>query len=185
MYIFPVETSVVCSFGANACAAVHRKSFKFVNRELVNPRNRRLTLLMTTKRVKIQFTDDHGTKHTVTIEGQITREKVSQLLDYVELMAGTVGGPSSERSFLSVPSHKFDRLTALVLGRFSGRIFSSKDVQREYEAVYNDRPALSTVSTYLSRLVDKGLVTRSGSSSQWRYAVRQPASPGPVPQPSA
>lgn len=176
---------MVPSFVANTCAGIHRKPFKFVNRELVNPRNRRLIFLMTTKRVKIQFTDDHGTKHTVTIEGQITREKVSQLLDYVELMAGTVGASSSDRTFLSVPSNKFDRLRALVLGRFSGRIFSSKDVQREYEVVYNDRPALSTVSTYLSRLVDKGLVTRSGSSSQWRYAVRQSASPGPVPQPSA
>jgi len=140
---------------------------------------------MATKRVKIQFTDDRGTKHTVMIEGQITREKVSQLLDYVELMAGTVGGPSSDRSLLSVPGNKFDRLTAVVLGRLSGRIFSSKDVQREYEVVYNDRPALSTVSTYLSRLLDKGLVTRSGSSNQWRYAVRQPASPGTVSQPSA
>jgi len=140
---------------------------------------------MTTKRVKIQFTDDRGTKHTVTVEGQITREKVSQLLDYVELMAGTAGGSSSDRSLLSVARNKFDRLTAVVLGRLSGRIFSSKDVQREYETVYNDCPALSTVSTYLSRLVDKGLVTRSGSSNDWRYAVRQPASPGPVPQPSA
>mgnify|MGYP002153794604 CR=1 FL=1 len=140
---------------------------------------------MTTKRVKIQFTDDHGTKHTVTVEGQITREKVSQLLDYVELMAGTVGRSSSERSLVSVPRNKFDRLMALVLGRFSGRIFSSKDVQREYEVVYNDRPALSTVSTYLSRLVDRGLVTRSGGPNEWRYAVRQAASPGPFARPSA
>lgn len=140
---------------------------------------------MTTKRVKIQFTDDHGTKHTVTIEGQITREKVSQLLDYVELMAGTVGGFSSDRSLLSVPRNKFDRLTALVLSRFSGRIFSSKEVQKEYETVYNDSPALSTVSTYLSRLVDKGMVARSGSSNEWRYVVKQPPSPGPVAQRSA
>ena len=139
---------------------------------------------MTKKRVKIQFTDDRGTKHTITVEGQITREKVSQILDYMELMAGTPAGASSDRTLLSAPRNKFDRLKALVLSGFSGRIFSSKDVQREYEAVYGDCPALSTVSTYLSRLVDKGMITRSGSLSELRYAVKQLPSPGPVAQPS-
>ena len=153
--------------------------------KLVKLRHRGPGFVMVKKKVRIQFTDDYGTKHTITVEGQITREKISQLLDYMELMAGTTGGVSSDRTLLSVPRNKFDRLTALVLSRFSDRIFSSKDVQRDYESVYADCPALSTVSTYLARLVDKGLITRSGSSNEWRYAVKQPPSPGPVAQPSA
>jgi len=42
-----------------------------------------------TKRFKIEFLDDHGIKHTLSLEGNVPKEKISQILDYVELMGGT------------------------------------------------------------------------------------------------
>ena len=67
-------------------------------------------------------------------------------------------------------SNKFDRVKKLVLSEFNDKIFNSKVVQSEYFKVYDERIPLSTVSTYLSRLVDKGFLSRGGSSGEWHYA---------------
>jgi len=39
------------------------------------------------RRFKLEFYDDEGVRHAITIDGQITREKVGKLLDLVEVMA--------------------------------------------------------------------------------------------------
>jgi hypothetical protein len=124
-----------------------------------------------TRKVKIEFFDDHGTRHTVTIEGHVTRDKISRVLDYVELMGGASANSSNER-LIEASRSKFDRIRFIVVNRFSDRVFSSKDVQEAYLQFYGEEIGLTTVSTYLSRLVDRGVLIRSGSSAEWRYAVR-------------
>ncbi|MGQ9544104.1 MAG: hypothetical protein ACUVTM_08560 [Candidatus Bathyarchaeia archaeon] len=126
---------------------------------------------MSTRRVKIEFFDKEGIKHTMTIEGHITREKVGKVLDYIELMGG-VEKVSPGAGFMSSPfGNRFERVRSLILSHLSDRTFLSKDVQQLYKTLYGEDVPLSTVSTYLSRLVDRGLLSRSGSSFEWRYSV--------------
>ncbi|MBS7629817.1 hypothetical protein KEJ23_07650 [Candidatus Bathyarchaeota archaeon] len=127
--------------------------------------------LLPTRRVKIEFFDKEGIKHTMTIEGHVTREKVGKVLDYIELMGGVErvlpGGGTLTNSF----GNRFERIRSLILSHLSDRTFLSKDVQQLYKALYGEDVPLSTISTYLSRLVDRGLLSRSGSSFEWRYSV--------------
>ncbi|MBS7645353.1 MAG: hypothetical protein QW569_05290 [Candidatus Bathyarchaeia archaeon] len=121
------------------------------------------------KRVKIEFYDGSGVKHTIILDGDISRSKISQVLDYVELMGGASPEPLPQlRGRLD---SKFERLKRLVLSEFIDKIFNSRDVQAAYLEAYGERIPLSTVSTYLSRLADRGLLNRGGSPGDWNYAV--------------
>lgn len=126
---------------------------------------------MPARKIKIEFFDEEGTKHTITLEGHISREKVSRILDYVELMGGTSIPSPKESSLFNTPN-KFERIKTLVLTHFSDKIFSSKDVKSAYSHIFGEDISLSVVSTYLSRLVDKGILNRAGSPSEWKYAIK-------------
>ncbi|MBS7649882.1 MAG: hypothetical protein QXL25_02780 [Candidatus Bathyarchaeia archaeon] len=126
---------------------------------------------MPTRRVKIEFFDKEGIKHTMTIEGHVTREKVGKVLDYIELMGGVERALPSGGTLTNSFGNRFERIRSLILSHLSDRTFLSKDVQQLYKALYGEDVPLSTISTYLSRLVDRGLLSRSGSSFEWRYSV--------------
>lgn len=127
------------------------------------------------RRLKVEFYDGQGTRHTLTVEGHLTREKAARILDYVELMGGVAASASHERDLQASPRSKFERVYALVFNRFREATFLSKDLKRAYAEVYGEEVSLSMISTYLARLADRGLLLRSGSSSEWRYSVRPAA----------
>jgi predicted transcriptional regulator len=49
--------------------------------------------------------------------------------------------------------------------------FSSKDVQTVYEQELKEPVGLSTVSTYLARMTNKGLLLRAGESNSLKYKM--------------
>lgn len=126
---------------------------------------------MPARKVKIEFFDQVGTKHTITVDGDVTKEKVVKILDYVELM-GNVGSPG-ERGPGPTAEKKFERIRD-ILTEYQGRAFRSADIKQAYERRHGETISPSTVCTYLSRFVDKGIVLRSGSPAQWLYTTKQP-----------
>jgi DNA-binding transcriptional ArsR family regulator len=129
---------------------------------------------MPVKKVRIEIFNN-GDRYTITFEGQVTREKTLRLLDLVELLGGipTIT-PESERS----PSEllKIDKVCLVAKKKFPIGWFSSRDIQTSYEEQYNEPIRLSTVSTYLSRLADRGLLTKNGTVNQKRYRITTPLS---------
>ncbi len=125
---------------------------------------------MSGKKIKIEFFDSDGVKHTIALEGSISREKIAKILDYVELMGGAY---SSEKplSYQIQEDNKFEKVKKLLLYNFSDKIFVSKDVQKAYFDFYGEPISLSTISTYLSRLTDRNFLVKTGSSGEWRYAL--------------
>jgi len=121
------------------------------------------------RKVKVEFFDDIGTKHTITIEGAITKDKISRVLDYVELMGRL--HTSQHEDPRESPRRKFERIRDL-LPQFQGRTFKSNEIQEAYQQRHGEPIALSTVCTYLSRFVDRGAVLRSGTSAEWLYTVK-------------
>lgn len=113
---------------------------------------------------------NNGDRYTITFEGQITREKTLRLLDLVELLGGmpTINS-ESKRSASELP--KIEKVRLVAEKKFPIGWFSSKDVQAAYEEQFNEPIRLSTVSTYLSRLADRGILTKSGASNQRRYRI--------------
>lgn len=119
----------------------------------------------------MDFLDDQGTKHSITIEGYITREKVAKVLDYIELM-GAAPKTSKPMAQIQSPRNIFERIQKIISSYFSDKTFVSKDIREYYGEIYGENLSLSTTSTYLSRLVDKGILVRSGSSFEWQYNLK-------------
>ncbi len=106
-------------------------------------------------------------RHSITIDGPVTREKVMKILDLVEVMSGT-----PQATALGLSPRKFDRLASTVLSRLRSKEFTSSDAKKSFETTFGERIPLSTVSTYLSRLADRGVLEREEKGVLMRYRVR-------------
>ena len=121
------------------------------------------------KRIKLEFFDRQGMKHSIAIEGEVTADKVNHLLEYAEIVAG-----SNQRAPLAAASQdsKMSRLLDVINTRLVDRTFDSREIFESYRNAWGDDFTLGAVSTYLSRLVDRGTLERSGSSSHWLYRLK-------------
>ena len=122
---------------------------------------------MPTKKMRIEVLNN-GDKYTITFEGRITRDKALHLLDLVELLGG-LPAVNSELPYSTVKKLKIDKVRFIIEKKFPIGWFSSKEIQKTYEEKYNEPIQLSTISTYLSRLVDRGFLIKKKISNQLRY----------------
>ena len=125
---------------------------------------------MPARKMRVEISDGSGDRYTITFEGQVTREKALRLLDLVELLGGmpTVNlGWNRSTSDLS----KIDKIRLVVEKSFSIGWFSSRDIQSAYEEEFKEPISLSTVSTYLSRMADRGILTKNSVSNRRRYRI--------------
>ena len=134
----------------------------------------RCTQGMPARKMRVELFDSEGNRYTIAFEGQVTRDKALRLLDLVELL----GGMPSEGA-TSVPStvltgnklSRFEKVRLVIQKSFPLVWFSSKDVQSIYEQELKEPVSLSTVSTYLARMTNRGLLLRAGEGSNLKYKV--------------
>jgi hypothetical protein len=121
--------------------------------------------------MRVELFDGEGNRYTVAFEGQITRDKALRLLDLVELLGGMPNETAAKTTDnpQNLHSSRLDKVRSVIQRSFPLVWFSSRDVQGVYEQEMKEPIALSTVSTYLSRLAAKGLLLRTGESNNLRY----------------
>jgi hypothetical protein len=121
---------------------------------------------LTQRKIKIEFNDGDGGKYTISLDGSMSREKVLKMMDIVELL-----GNKEEQETTQIISGdtSFGKLYQLIEKKFPLGSFTSADVLEAYEDEYNKPARLSTISTYLSRLEQKRLLTRQRTASGWIY----------------
>lgn len=117
------------------------------------------------KRVKLEMETSDGDKVSIVFEGALNRDKLFQLADFLEL----IEGPSERLSDVRV--NKLTRVMELIEKRFPFASFTSREVADVYEHEYRQPISLSTVSTYLSRLADRGYLERFGAGNMARYRL--------------
>lgn len=121
---------------------------------------------MTKKKIKIEFSDDEGGNYTLSLDGSMSRDKVLKLMDMVELLGGN---EEKEKTSLLSKDSSFGKLYDLIENKFPLGSFTSNDILEVYEDEFNMPIRLSTISTYLSRLEKKKLLSREWSASGWLY----------------
>lgn len=130
---------------------------------------------MPARKMRVELFDNEGNRYTVAFEGQVTRDKALRLLDLVELLGGMPGENQPTSTTVSTPVvgkvSRFEKVRSVVQKSFPIVWFSSKDVQSVYEQDLKEPVSLSTVSTYLARMANKGFLLRSGSSNNLKYKV--------------
>jgi len=119
------------------------------------------------KKVKIELEDDEGSKYSIMLEGNLTREKVLKVFELMNLL------DASNYEDIDNKEHDINSLTDKILkvieDRFPYGEFTSAQVLEAYEDTYNEPMKLSIISTYLARFVSKGILARSKHGREWRY----------------
>jgi hypothetical protein len=121
------------------------------------------------KKIKLEFFDRAGVKHTVAIEGDLSVDKVNRLLEYAEIVAGANAHPSSTAE---IQESKISRLLDVINTQLVGQSFDSRKLWQIYRDTWDDDFSLGAVSTYLSRLVDRSVLERQGSPAHWSYRLK-------------
>lgn len=125
---------------------------------------------MPPRKLKVEVFDENGNKYTFSFEGYITREKVDQLLDLVEIIG--CGGEEIFRANRGLS--KFAKVVQLIYRKFPVSWFVSRELKNAYESIYNEPIKLSTISTYLLRLVERDMLIREKIGGEWKYKLNRP-----------
>ena len=117
------------------------------------------------KRIKIEVEDEEGTKYTLALEGKVSRDKLMKAVDMLEIMDVPM-----DHSYREPDEGTFiGRVMTLLETEFAAGDFSSSDVARGFEEKYNQPAKLSTISTYLARLVERQYIRRERFGNSWVY----------------
>jgi hypothetical protein len=126
------------------------------------------------KKVKVEVTDEEGTRYSLALHGKISNEKLMRMMELVELLGQDEHG--SARAAPKDDSTTYGKILTLIQSSYPAKEFSSADIARDYEDQNATHIPLSTVSTYLSRLVDRGLLSRQKFGNSWVYRVARVSS---------
>lgn len=120
------------------------------------------------KKVKVEITDDEGTTYSLAVQGRFSHEKVMRVMELIDLL-----GQADHNTTTLPPSESttYGRLLKLIQSSYGAKEFSSADIARDYEDHYTSPVPLSTVSTYLLRLSDRGILNRQKFGNSWVYRV--------------
>jgi hypothetical protein len=125
------------------------------------------------RKIKIELEDENGEKYNLTLQGALTREKLMNVIEFVQLFDKNSLNGSYEASFERKESETKlgSKLWNLIIENFRYHTFTSSDILRIYHDLYYESIQLSVVSIYLSRFYFKKQLNRSKNGKQWIYTL--------------
>ncbi|HLG37462.1 MAG TPA: hypothetical protein VI338_04960 [Nitrososphaera sp.] len=135
------------------------------------------------KRFKIELEDAEGSKYNLSLEGNVSKEKIMKIVQFMDLINLESNGNDDHETFnnKTPPASVGDRIWSLVDGKFPYGGFTSTDILELYEDQYNEPIKLSIISTYLSRYSERGRLMRNRQGKELVYKTtrQQQAQPSP------
>ncbi|MDP8889254.1 MAG: hypothetical protein M3M89_06485 [Thermoproteota archaeon] len=136
------------------------------------------------KRFKIELEDAEGSKYNLSLEGNISKEKIMKIVEFVDLINIESNGNNENETYRSnraTPASVGDKIWSLIESKFPYGGFTSTDILELYEDQYNEPIKLSIISTYLSRYTERGRLIRTRQGKEWIYKMtrQQPMQPQP------
>jgi len=128
-----------------------------------------LNLLSGKKKIKIELEDENGEKYNLSLQGNLSKEKIMNVIEFVQIF--------EKNSIDGVFEHKKNeiklgsKLWNLIIGNFRYHTFTSSDLWKIYKEVFYESVQLSIISIYLSRFYDKKQLNRTKNGKQWVYTL--------------
>lgn len=120
------------------------------------------------RKIKIEFEDFNGRKIKIEVSGPSSGEEIKRIYEFL----------SSNVSNNDVPNYdvdrkdtKFQKFYDILIKHFPVGVFTSTDALLVAQEELGTNLSQALVSTYLMRLVDRGLLIRKWSSSGWIYST--------------
>ena len=127
------------------------------------------------KRVKVEITDEEGTTYSLALHGRFSQDKVMRMMELLDLLGHS--DRSEQPDTLPSESTTYGRTLKLIQSLYKVKDFSSADIARDYEEQFSSPIPLSTISTYLSRLADRGTLKRQKFGNSWVYHLAHTSDP--------
>jgi len=121
------------------------------------------------RKIKIQLEDENGEKYNLTLQGTLTKEKLMNVIEFVQLFDKSSIDGSFERK--DSDTKLGSKLWNLIIENFRYHTFTSSDILRIYHDLYYESIQLSVISIYLSRFYFKKQLNRSKNGKQWVYTL--------------
>jgi hypothetical protein len=133
------------------------------------------------KKFRIELEDAEGSKYNMSLEGNISKDKILKIVEFMDLLNlespnGHVEPPRPASASVG------DRIWSLVDSKFPYGSFTSSDILELYEDQFNEPIKLSIISTYLSRYSDRGRLARVRQGKEWVYRVSKESAARMPPQ---
>ena len=121
------------------------------------------SITLTRKKIRIDLEDSDGAKYNLSLEGNVTRDKMLKIFELMDLI--NIEEPDDQVQLDSVGS----KIWNVIDKQFPIGKFTSSMVLEKYEDEYGEPVKLSVISTYLSRFALKGRVAREKKGKEWTY----------------
>ncbi|MGI0034215.1 MAG: hypothetical protein ACRD97_13250 [Nitrososphaeraceae archaeon] len=121
------------------------------------------------KRIKIELEDENGEKYNLSLQGNLSKEKIMNIIEFVQMF--------EKNSMDNIFEHKESdiklgsKLWNIITENFRYHTFTSSDLLRIYKDLYYESIQLSVISIYLSRFYIRKQLSRSKNGKQWVYAL--------------
>ena len=139
------------------------------------------------KKIKIEFEDAEGSKYNLSLDGDISKNKILKVYELMESLntrvpiEGEINGKDRRGlgqgyirpgdNLMSVGS----KIWYIIENKFPSSTFTSSDIQDMYEEEYKESMRLDAIATYLSRYANKGkLVRNKKGGKEWLYKIVVP-----------
>ena len=138
------------------------------------------------KRIKIELEDAEGGKYNLSLEGNLSKDKIQKVLQLVESLNvskddldNNIQIPTEQNNSLQKYDLGFNssnnsiesKIWTLIENNFAFSSFTSSNVAESYEESYGEQLQLSLISTYLSRYFEKQKLVRSKRGKEWIYKL--------------
>ncbi|MHC1610144.1 MAG: hypothetical protein ACXQTW_00825 [Candidatus Methanospirareceae archaeon] len=126
-------------------------------------------------KVRVEVIDEEGVKSSLEKEGDLQLEMFRQLTirDVVTFLEKQLSPPPVRNAYGGEDLTIKERLASFL--RFDERApegwFTSSEIKRIYEEVFDENVRLSTISTYLASLHSDGILERKGSRAKRQYRL--------------
>ena len=137
------------------------------------------------RKIKIEFEDAEGSKYNLSLDGDISKNKILKVYELMESLNTLDGGQFEENSASNAKgigkvngrsreslSSVGSKIWYVVENKFPSSTFTSSDIQELYEEEYKESMRLDAVATYLSRYFNKGkLIRNRKGGKEWVYKI--------------
>lgn len=121
------------------------------------------------KKIKIELEDENGEKYNLSLQGNLSKEKIMNVIEFVQTF--------EKNQIDGVFEHKENgtklgsKLWNLIIENFRYHTFTSSDLSKIYKEVFYESMQLSIISIYLSRFYHKKQLNRTKNGKQWVYTL--------------
>ena len=123
------------------------------------------SITLTRKKIRIDLEDADGAKYNLSLEGNVTRDKMLKIFELMDLI--NIEEPDDQVQLDSIGS----KIWNIIDKHFPLGKFTSSMILEKYEDEYSEPVKLSVISTYLSRFAQKGRVGREKKGKEWTYQI--------------